>query len=173
MSGAGDSFVRVTVVLGDLTTEQADAVVNAANGGLLGGGGVDGALLRAGGPKQAEGRHRLRERIRRLPTGEAAASEAGDLPAEHVIHVVGPVYGQGTREQLASCYRNALRVADELGARTVAFPSVSTGVYGWPLADAAGIAIAALRSADTRVEEARMVLFDQRSLAAYQAALGA
>ena len=161
----------MTVVRGDLTTEQVDAVVNAANGGLLGGGGVDGALLQAGGPRQLEGRRRLRERIGSLPTGEAAASTAGDLPAQHVIHVVGPVYGRGTAEQLASCYRNALRVADELGARTVAFPSVSTGVYGWLVADAAATAIGTLLSAETRVAEARMVLFDERTLAAYQAAL--
>ncbi len=165
--------MRVTCVRGDLTTERADAVVNAANSGLLGGGGVDGALLNAGGPQQLEGRRRLRERIGRLPTGEAAASEPGALPARHLIHVVGPIYGQGTREQLASCYSNALRVADELGARTVAFPSVSTGVYGWPVEDAAAVAVATLRAAETRVEEARMVLFDERTLTAYRVALEA
>lgn len=165
--------MRVTVVRGDLTTEQADAVVNAANSGLLGGGGVDGALLTAGGPRQMKGRRRLRERIGSLPTGQAAASEAGDLPAQHLIHVVGPVYGRGTSEQLASCYRNALRVADELGARTVAFPSVSTGVYGWPVDDAAATAIRTLLTAETRVDEARMVLFDERTLAVYRAALAA
>jgi O-acetyl-ADP-ribose deacetylase len=163
--------MRIELVLGDITAEQTDAVVNAANSGLMGGGGVDGALLRAGGPAQREGRRRLRDRIGRLSTGSAAASEPGDLTARHLIHVVGPVYGSGSAEQLRSCYTAALAVADELGARSVAFPAVSTGVYGWPLDDAARIATAAVHTARTSVEHVRFVLFSQEALEAFTAAL--
>ncbi len=162
--------MRIEFVLADITTEQTDAIVNAANSGLLGGGGVDGALLRAGGPAQLDGRRRLRDRIGRLATGSAAASEPGDLAARHLIHVVGPVYGSGSGEQLRSCYTSALAVADELGARSVAFPAVSTGVYGWPLDDAARIATEAVTSARTDVEHVRFVLFSQEALDAFTAA---
>jgi O-acetyl-ADP-ribose deacetylase (regulator of RNase III) len=162
--------MRIELVLGDITAEVTDAVVNAANSGLMGGGGVDGALLRAGGAAQLEGRRRLRERIGRLDTGSAAASEPGDLSARHLIHVVGPVYGSGSGEQLRSCYTSALAVADELGARSVAFPAVSTGVYGWPLDDAARIATEAVRTASTNVEHVRFVLFSQDALEAFTAA---
>ncbi len=162
--------MRIELVLGDITKQDTDAVVNAANSGLMGGGGVDGALLRAGGAAQLEGRRRLRDRIGRLPTGSAAASEPGDLQARHLIHVVGPVYGSGSGEQLHSCHTGALAVADELGARSVAFPAVSTGVYGWPLDDAARIAIEAVRTASTSVELVRFVLFSQDALDAFTAA---
>jgi O-acetyl-ADP-ribose deacetylase (regulator of RNase III) len=162
--------VRIELVLGDITKQDTDAVVNAANSGLMGGGGVDGALLRAGGAAQLDGRRRLRDRIGRLPTGSAAASEPGDLAARHLIHVVGPVYGSGSAEQLRSCYTSALAVADELGARSVAFPAVSTGVYGWPLDDAARIATEAVRTASTSVELVRFVLFSQDALEAFTAA---
>jgi O-acetyl-ADP-ribose deacetylase (regulator of RNase III) len=165
--------MRVELVLGDITTEQTDAVVNAANSGLLGGGGVDGALLRAGGSAQLDGRRRLRDRIGRLPTGSAAASPPGDLAARHLIHVVGPVYGSGSGEQLRSCYTSALAVADELGARSVAFPAVSTGVYGWPLDDAARIATEAVLTAETKVEHVRFVLFSQEAFDAFTAAQAA
>lgn len=165
--------MRIEFVLGDITTEATDAVVNAANSGLMGGGGVDGALLRAGGVAQREGRRRLRDRIGRLATGSAAASEPGDLRARHLIHVVGPVYGSGSGEQLRSCYTGALAVADELGARSLAFPAVSTGVYGWPLEDAARIATDAVRTAQTNVELVRFVLFSQEALAAFRAAQAA
>jgi O-acetyl-ADP-ribose deacetylase (regulator of RNase III) len=165
--------MRIELVLGDITAEQTDAVVNAANSGLLGGGGVDGALLRAGGSAQLDGRRRLRDRIGRLATGSAAASEAGDLAARHLIHVVGPVYGSGSGEQLRSCYTSALAVADELGARSVAFPAVSTGVYGWPLEDAARIATEAVATARTNVEQVRFVLFSQEALDAFTAAQAA
>jgi O-acetyl-ADP-ribose deacetylase (regulator of RNase III) len=165
--------MRIELVLGDITTEQTDAVVNAANSGLMGGGGVDGALLRAGGPAQREGRRRLRERIGRLATGAAAASEPGDLAARHLIHVVGPIYGSGSSEQLRSCYTSALAVADELGARSIAFPAVSTGVYGWPLEDAARIATEAVTNARTNVEHVRFVLFSQDALDAFTAAQAA
>jgi O-acetyl-ADP-ribose deacetylase (regulator of RNase III) len=163
----------IELVLGDITAQTTDAVVNAANSGLMGGGGVDGALLRAGGTQQREGRRRLRERIGRLETGAAAASEPGELSCTHLIHVVGPVYGAGSREQLCSCYSEALRVADELGARSVAFPAVSAGVYGWPLDDAALAALEAVRTTSTQVALVRFVLFSQDVYDAFDAALTA
>ncbi|MFI6293493.1 O-acetyl-ADP-ribose deacetylase [Nonomuraea sp. NPDC050790] len=154
----------ITLVQGDITTQEVDVVVNAANSSLMGGGGVDGAIHRRGGPEILEECRRLRAARYRdgLPTGQAVATTAGRLPARWVVHTVGPVY---TREEdrsalLASCYRESLRVADELGARTVAFPAISTGLYGWPMADAAGIALKAVSSAGTSVVEARFVLFD-------------
>jgi O-acetyl-ADP-ribose deacetylase (regulator of RNase III) len=152
--------VRVTVVEGDITGQDVDAVVNAANNGMRGGGGVDGAIHRAGGPAVLE------DCIRRfpdgLPTGDAGWTTAGDLPARWVIHVVGPNRhaGQTDRSLLTSCYARALEVADELGARTVAFPLVSAGVYGWPKDDAIAAALEVFAAADTRVEEARLVAFD-------------
>jgi O-acetyl-ADP-ribose deacetylase (regulator of RNase III) len=165
--------VRITTVQGDITVEQVDAVVNAANGGLLGGGGVDGAILAAGGEEQLRGRRELRQRIGRLPTGQAAACAAGDMPARWVIHVVGPVHGRGTAQQLRDCFTNALAVADELGARTVAFPAVSAGVYGWPVDEVASVAVEAVRSATTAVEEIRFVLFSPEAFAAFDRALEA
>lgn len=151
--------MEITVVEGDITEQEVDAVVNAANERMRGGGGVDGAIHRKGGPAILE------DCIRRfpdgLPTGQAGWTTAGDLPARWVIHVVGPVHGVGTREQLTSCYRRALAVADELGARTVAFPLVSAGAYGWPKDDAVDAALEVFRSADTQVAEARMVAFDR------------
>jgi O-acetyl-ADP-ribose deacetylase (regulator of RNase III) len=161
----------IELVLGDITTERTDAIVNAANSGLMGGGGVDGALLRAGGTAQHDGRRRLRDRIGRLPTGAAAASEPGELSCSHLIHVVGPVYGAGSREQLCSCYTEALRVADEMGARSVAFPAISAGIYGWPLDDAAAAAVQAVRDASTQVQLVRFVLFSQDVYAAFERAL--
>ena len=157
--------MKLVVVRGDIVTQDVDAVVNAANSGLMGGGGVDGAILRAGGPEQREGRRALVERIGSLPTGHAAASPAGSMPARWVIHVVGPVYARSVdrRPLLASCYREALRVADELGARTAAFPAVSAGIYGWPLDDAAKIAVgtvrAVLAAGDTSVTSAVFAAF--------------
>jgi O-acetyl-ADP-ribose deacetylase (regulator of RNase III) len=151
--------MRVTVVRGDITEQQVDAVVNAANRRMRGGGGVDGAIHRAGGPAVLE------DCIARFPhglaTGEAGWTTAGDLPATWVIHVVGPNFTAGERDRslLTSCYANALRVADELGARSIAFPLVSAGVYGWPLEDAVDAALETLRSTPTDVEEARMVAF--------------
>jgi O-acetyl-ADP-ribose deacetylase (regulator of RNase III) len=169
--------VQIRLVQGDIVDQQVDAVVNAANNSLLGGGGVDGALLRAGGDVQMQGRLRLRETDwpDGLPTGQAAASEAGDLAARWVIHVVGPVHS--TREDrshlLVSCYREALRVADELGCRSVAFPAVSAGVYGWPMGDAARVAVHTVRATATRVEEARFVLFSAEAYTAFATALTA
>ena len=161
----------LTLVRGDITRQSADAIVNAANSSLLGGGGVDGAIHRRGGPEiLAECRALRAARYGKgLPTGRAVATTAGRLDARWVIHTVGPVYqaSGGDPELLASCYRESLRVADELGARTVAFPAVSTGVYGWPMDDAARIAVEAVRAAGTAVEEVRFVLFDDRAYAAF------
>jgi O-acetyl-ADP-ribose deacetylase (regulator of RNase III) len=164
-------MVQVTVVQGDITTQQVDAVVNAANSRMRGGGGVDGAIHRAGGPAV------LDDCVRRFPsglaTGDAGWTTAGELPAQWVIHVVGPNYAAGQRDRslLASCYSRALAVADELGARTVAFPLVSAGIYGWPKDDAIAAAVETLRSTPTSVVEARLVAFDDATYDAIAAAL--
>ena len=156
-------MTRLTFVQGDITEEEVDAIVNAANPGLLGGGGVDGAIHRRGGPEiLAECRTLRRERYPDgLPTGEAVATTAGRLSARWVIHTVGPTYAK-TKDKsplLADCYRSSLRVADELGARSVAFPAISTGVYRWPMEDAARIAIGTVRATQTQVAEVRFVLY--------------
>ena len=164
------------MVRGDITEQEVDAIVNAANSSLLGGGGVDGAIHRAGGPAILEECRKLRaERFPDgLPPGQAAATTGGDLPARWVIHTVGPVYraGEDRSSILASCHIEALRVADELGARTVAFPAISTGVYGYPLDQAAPVAVGAVRGADTRVDEVRFVLFDHATYRAFEQATG-
>jgi O-acetyl-ADP-ribose deacetylase (regulator of RNase III) len=167
----------LTLVLGDITQQPVDVIVNAANSGLLGGGGVDGAIHQAAGPRLLDACHDLRATSHPdgLPTGEAVATGAFELPATWVIHVVGPVWSAGDaaarRPLLASCYTNALALADELGAATIAFPAVSAGVYGWPADDAAITAVAAVRGASTSVEEVRFVLFGQRVYDAFAAAL--
>jgi O-acetyl-ADP-ribose deacetylase (regulator of RNase III) len=155
--------VRLTLVLGDIVDQDVDAVVNAANGGLMGGGGVDGAILRAGGDAQLAARRQLRDRIGSLPTGNAAASDAGDMLCRWVIHVVGPVFSEHEDRSalLESCYRNALDVAEHIGARSLAFPAVSAGVYGWPMASAADIAVATVRATATDIAEVRFVLASQ------------
>ncbi len=167
---------RLSLVQGDLTRQSADALVNAANSSLLGGGGVDGAIHRRGGPEiLAECRALRASRYGRgLPTGQAVATTAGRLDARWVIHTVGPVHNttEDRSALLASCYRESLRVADELGARTVAFPAISTGVYRWPLDDAARIAVETVRATDTAVEEITFVLFDERAYTAFAAAAG-
>ena len=175
MCSAAADLVQIVLVRGDITEQAVDAVVNAANSGLMGGGGVDGAILRAGGQRQLDARRELRDRIGSLPTGQAAATEAGDLPARWVIHVVGPVWraNEDRSHLLESCYREALRVADELGLRTVAFPAVSAGVYGWPLASAADIAINTVRETTTDVTEARFVLFSDDAYREFERALAA
>ncbi|MFP8941922.1 O-acetyl-ADP-ribose deacetylase [Streptomyces fenghuangensis] len=164
-------MVTIRLVRGDITEQSADAVVNAANSSLLGGGGVDGAIHRAGGPEiLAECRALRASRYGRgLPVGQAVATTAGRLPARWVIHTVGPVFSreEDRSELLASCHRESLRIADEIGARTVAFPAVSTGVYGWPPEDAARIAVETVRAARTSVEEVRFVLFDERAYRAF------
>jgi O-acetyl-ADP-ribose deacetylase (regulator of RNase III) len=159
--------MRLEVVRGDITAETVDAIVNAANTSLLGGGGVDGAIHRAAGPE-------LLDACRALggcPTGDAKATPGFRLPARWVIHTVGPVWrggSAGEAELLASCYRRSLEVADEVGARSVAFPAISTGVYGYPAEDAATIAVDTSRSTATSVELVRLVAFDDRTARMYE-----
>ncbi|MBD0418657.1 O-acetyl-ADP-ribose deacetylase [Streptomyces sp. NPDC052309] len=169
-------MTTITLVQGDITRESADAIVNAANSSLLGGGGVDGAIHRRGGPAILEDCRRLRAGRygKGLPTGQAVATTAGDLDARWVIHTVGPVWSatEDRSELLASCYRESLRVAGDLGARTIAFPAISTGVYGWPIDDGARIAVETVRAAGTSMEEVRFVLFDERAYEAFAAQIG-
>src|SRR6201991_1088231 len=150
----------VTVVQGDITAQAVDAVVNAANNAMRGGGGVDGAIHRSGGPAILRGC--IEKFPRGLATGDAGWTTAGNLPARWVIHTVGPNYNAGQRDRslLTSCYRRALEVADELGARSVAFPLISSGVYGWPRRDAIGAAIDTIAASDTRVAEVQIMAFD-------------
>jgi O-acetyl-ADP-ribose deacetylase (regulator of RNase III) len=167
--------MRLTAIRADITTLAVDAVVNAANSSLMGGGGVDGAIHRAGGPAILRECRQLRESCLPdgLPTGQAVATTGGDLPARWVIHTVGPVYS--TREDrsglLADCYRNSLRVADELGARTVVFPAVSAGIYGWPMDDAARIAVQTVRGSADTADEVTFALFSADALACFERAL--
>jgi O-acetyl-ADP-ribose deacetylase (regulator of RNase III) len=167
----------VEVMRGDLTTQRVDAVVNAASSSLLGGGGVDGAIHRAGGPAILAACRAVRASAypAGLPAGDAVATTAGDLPARWVIHTVGPVYAAvpDPASLLRACHVSALRVADEVGARTVAFPAVSCGVYGYPVREAAPVAIAAVRSAVTGVEVVRFVLFGDEAYDAFSAASSA
>ncbi len=163
--------MEVTVVEGDITTQEVDAVVNAANRRMRGGGGVDGAIHAAGGPAVLEDcRRRFPDG---LATGAAGWTTAGRMPARWVIHVVGPSWTAGERDRslLESCYSGALAVADELGARTVAFPLVSAGIYGWPKDDAIAAAIDTLRATATSVEEARLVAFGRQAFDEIAAAL--
>ncbi|MHB1594353.1 MAG: O-acetyl-ADP-ribose deacetylase [Streptosporangiaceae bacterium] len=166
--------MEISIVRGDITEQDVDAVVNAANSSLLGGGGVDGAIHARGGPEILAACRELRAGAFRdgLPAGKAVATTAGRLAARWVIHTVGPVYSrQADRSALlASCYTESLRVADEIGARSVAFPAISTGAYGWPMDDAARIALAAVRSADTSVVLVRFVLFSGAARVAFERA---
>ena len=164
----------IRLVRGDIVVQDVDAVVNAANSGLMGGGGVDGAILAAGGRAQLDARRELRERIGPLPAGQAAASAAGDMLARWVIHVVGPVFSHDDDRShlLASCYREALRVADSLEVRSIAFPAVSAGAYGWPIAWAADIAVATVRASETSVDEVRFVMVTDRAYDEFARALG-
>jgi len=167
--------VSITLVLGDITQQRVDAIVNAANSSLLGGGGVDGAIHRRGGPAILAACRELRagQYADGLPTGQAVATTAGRLGSQWVIHTVGPVYSarEDRSHLLASCYRESLRVADELGARRVAFPAVSAGIYGWPADDAARIAVGTVHRTASGVEEARFVLFGRDMFAAFERAL--
>lgn len=173
----GDPLSRIRLVEGDITRIAADAIVNAANSALAGGGGVDGAIHRAGGPGIMEDLRRRYGPYRSCPTGSAVVSAPGLLGARWVIHAVGPVWWGGTGGEaalLASAYLTSLRLADDLGARHVAFPSISTGAYGYPLDAAAPVALEAvargLRDA-TSVQRATFVLYDARVLGAYERAL--
>jgi len=156
--------MKITFAQGDITEQEVDAIVNAANHSLLGGGGVDGAIHRRGGPEILAECQKLREDKYPdgLPTGQAVATTAGRLKAGWVIHTVGPTYAKSKNKSqlLADCFRNSLRVADELGAATVAFPAISTGIYRWPVDDAARIALETVQASDTHVDEVRFVLFD-------------
>jgi O-acetyl-ADP-ribose deacetylase (regulator of RNase III) len=156
--------VQLEIAQGDITEQRVDAIVNAANSSLLGGGGVDGAIHRRGGPAILAECRALRASTYPdgLPTGEAVATTAGDLPARWVIHTVGPVYGRGDVEQLRSCYRTTLRTAAELGAEAVAFPLISAGAYSWPVDDALRQAIDTIRSAANE-GIARLVLFGEHT----------
>ena len=166
----------LTLLTGDITRHRADAIVNAANSSLLGGGGVDGAIHRAGGPAILAECREYRKSHPPLPAGNAVATTAGELPARYVIHTVGPVWHggeQGEPEILASCHRECLRVADEVGIASIAFPAISTGAFGYPVHLAAEVAVrsvtAALRSA-RYVREVFFVLFDERTLNQYSKA---
>lgn len=166
---------RVRVIVGDLTEQAVDAIVNAANSTLLGGGGVDGAIHRRGGPAILAACQRLRATSwpKGLPTGDVALTEGGQLPAQYVIHTVGPIYGQhGGNEAalLAACYGNALSLAAGLKLRSIAFPAISTGVYGYPPDEAAVVVSTTLREQLPRhavIEEVRLVFFDSRQLEAF------
>ena len=159
--------MRIEAVRGDITTEDVDAIVNAANSSLAGGGGVDGAIHRAAGPELLE----ACRAIGGCAAGDAVVTPGFRLRCRWVIHTVGPVYqrdGDRAQQVLASCYRRCLEVADGLGARSVAFPAISTGVYGYPRAEAAAVAVNTLRSTPTRVELVRMVAFDAETLRLYR-----
>jgi O-acetyl-ADP-ribose deacetylase (regulator of RNase III) len=163
--------LRLEAVQGDITQEATDAIVNAANSALEAGGGVCGAIFRAAGPGLAQ----ACRAAGRCPTGDAKATPGFALPARWIIHAVGPVWhggGQGEPDLLASAYRRSLEVADEIGARSVAFPAISTGIFGYPLGPATEIAIETARAAETSVHEVRFVCFDDETWAAYHAVLG-
>jgi O-acetyl-ADP-ribose deacetylase (regulator of RNase III) len=166
-------MTAIEVVLGDITAQDVDAIVNAANRSLLGGGGVDGAIHRAAGPRLAK----AGAAIAPCEPGNAMATPAFDLdpPVRHIIHTVGPVWkggSHGEAETLASCYRRSLEVAGELGARSVAFPAIATGVYGFPPDQAAQIAVRTIRSAATTVAQVRLVAFDYETRDLLETALG-
>lgn len=167
----------VDLTRGDITRESVDAIVNAANSSLLGGGGVDGAIHRAGGPAILEECRKIRDARGPLPAGEAVITGAGRLPCRRVIHTVGPVWQDGRHgepETLGRCYRNCLALAVEEGQKSVAFPSISTGAYGYPVTEAAGIALGTVTDvlrAGSPLEHVRFVLFSDADLAAYRTAL--
>lgn len=180
MDTASRQFGRSTVRLlkGDITKIPADAIVNAANSGLRGGGGVDGAIHRAGGPAIMAELDQIRPEGG-CPAGSAVATNAGNLPAKYVFHAVGPIWqggGRGEAERLASCYRTCLRMAEERAAKMISFPSISTGVYAYPVEKAARVALDAVceyftSTPQTAIDEVLFVLFDDRTFQAYSAAL--
>jgi len=167
-----ESFLggRVLVVVGDITSQDVTAIVNAANSSLLGGGGVDGAIHRAGGPEILKECQQIRKTVYPdgLPTGQAVITTGGNLPAKYVIHTVGPIYGdepERESELLAACYQNSLLLARQHGVSSIAFPSISTGAYGYPKPEAAKIASATIKhflSADQQIQQVRLVFFQER-----------
>jgi O-acetyl-ADP-ribose deacetylase (regulator of RNase III) len=168
----------LSLVQGDITKQTTEAIVNAANSSLMGGGGVDGAIHRAGGPAILEECKQIRAKIGRLPTGEAVITTGGNLPAKYVIHTVGPVWKGGSErepELLRNCYINSLKLAKKKGIKTISFPSISTGVYGYPVDKAAQVAVKAITDFLSEnpgiIDEVAMVLFDNRSYKAYEQAL--
>ena len=171
---------KLTLREGDITRVPADVIVNAANAALAGGGGVDGAIHRAGGPEIMRELDRIREHIGRCPTGSAVATCAGKLPARFVFHAVGPIYRDGRHGEeglLASCYRKCLELAEEHGAGSVSFPAISTGVYGYPMDEAAQIAVrevvSHLETPGRKVREVAFVLFGRHAYDAYASVLKA
>ena len=177
MTQENETFLdgRVAVVVGDITLQDVDAIVNAANSTLLGGGGVDGAIHNAGGPAILDACREIRrtQHSAGLPTGEAVITTAGNLPARYVIHTVGPIYGRhaGSEAQLlAACYRNSLRLAASHSLSSIAFPAVSTGVFGYPASEAAAVssaAVAQFLATDQTVREVRLVFFQHRDADAF------
>ena len=168
MSAVSSPILRIKK--GDITTFKVDAIVNAAKNSLLGGSGVDGAIHEAAGPQLYE----FCRTLNGCETGDAKVSPGFDLPARHVIHTVGPIWYGGNDDEaelLASCYRNSLRCADEIGAKTIAFPAISTGIYGYPLKAATQIAVRTVRSVTTKVEHITFVAFDQHTFNAYKMVL--
>jgi len=160
-------MLRLKVMKGDLTRQKVDAIVNAANSRLIRGGGVDGAIHRAAGPELQA----ACDELGGCPTGDAKATGAYRLPARWVIHTVGPVWqggSSGEKDLLTRCYRRSLEVADELGATSIAFPAISTGVYGYPVEEAAAVAVGVLSSSPSSVREALLVAFDERTEGLYR-----
>ncbi len=169
---------RVKLIQGDITEQETDAIVNAANSALAGGGGVDGAIHRAGGPAIMEECHRIITQIGRLETGKAVITSGGKLKAKYVIHTVGPVWRGGTGGEaklLTSAYQESLRLASEYGLKSISFPSISTGAYGYPVAEAARVALRAvvdfLRQCETSLQEVYFVLYDARTYNTYTSKL--
>jgi O-acetyl-ADP-ribose deacetylase (regulator of RNase III) len=169
---------RLSLKQGDITLQDTDAIVNAANSGLMGGGGVDGAIHRAGGPAILEDCKRIVANRGRLPAGQAVITTGGNMKTCHVIHTVGPVWHGGNKDEpetLASAYRESLKVAVDKGLKSLSFPSISTGVYSYPVEEAAHVALSTViefLQQDTSLEEVVFVLFDSRTLGAYEQALG-
>jgi O-acetyl-ADP-ribose deacetylase (regulator of RNase III) len=165
---------RLVLVEGDITMQKVDAIVNAANSSLMGGGGVDGTIHRAGGPAILEECKIIVKRIGRLPPGQAVMTTGGNLPAKHVIHTVGPIWSGGGRkeaETLASCYRESLKLAKKHGLRTVAFPSISTGAYGYPIAEAATVAlntILTFLNEEQGIDKVMVILFGDEARKIYE-----
>ena len=172
MNQAEEEFLagRVRVLVGDITRQEVDAIVNAANSTLLGGGGVDGAIHRAGGPRIVEQCRQIRQTLYLdgLPTGEAVITAAGELPSQYVIHTVGPIYGRHKgkeAELLTACYLNSLKVAVKYSLKSIAFPAISTGAFGYPQHEAAAVvsdAISSFLNADETIDDLRLVFFGER-----------
>lgn len=168
-------MTQLTLLQGDITTAKTDAIVNAANSSLLGGGGVDGAIHKAGGPQILEACMQIRQKQGGCKTGEAVITTAGNLPCKYVIHTVGPVYNNGRAGEadfLASCYYNSLRLATQHSIKTIAFPNISTGIYGYPKKPAAAIAVQTvasfIKAHPTQFREIQFICYDKENFDIYQ-----